>query len=59
MTHEEAKDLKRFEHYCTCGGYAHSMNGRPASDPHMAWCPQRTEYAEWYAALHASEKEKQ
>ena len=51
MTYEEAKNLKSFTHYCTCGGYAHTMNGRDLKQPHMSWCPQFHEYAEWVAAL--------
>jgi len=39
-----------FEHYCMCGGYAWSMNGRPESQPHMDWCPQFAEYAAWWKA---------
>jgi hypothetical protein len=39
---------KTFKNYCTCGGYAWSMNGRDPKQPHMAWCPQFKEYAEWY-----------
>lgn len=56
MTRTEAENLKSFQHYCTCGGYAHSMNGRPAKQPHMTWCPQFNEYAEWYSALHSEEE---
>lgn len=41
--------MKTFENYCTCGGFAWQMNGRPEAQPHMDWCPQRAEYAEWYA----------
>ena len=52
MTKEEAQQLKTFKNYCTCGGYAWQMNGRPEAQPHMAWCPQSEEYAEWYQALH-------
>jgi hypothetical protein len=37
-----------FDNYCTCGGYAWQMNGRPEAQPHMSWCPQREEYAAWY-----------
>lgn len=51
MTYDEAKNLKSFKHSCQCGGYAWQMNGRPESAPHMDWCPQRAEYAEWWAAL--------
>lgn len=50
MTHEEAINLRSFKHYCNCGGYAWTMNGRPESQPHMEWCPQFAEYAEWWAA---------
>jgi len=52
MTKEEAEKLKAFENTCTCGGYAWSVNGRPEAQPHMAWCPQAAEYAEWYKAIH-------
>lgn len=38
-----------FVNHCNCGGYAWEMNGRPESQPHMGWCPQRDEYAAWYA----------
>jgi hypothetical protein len=51
MTHEEAINLKSFKHHCTCGGYAHSMNGRDPNQPHMSWCPQVDEYKEWKKAL--------
>lgn len=40
--------LISFGNYCNCGGYAWQMNGRPEAQPHMDWCPQREEYAEWY-----------
>lgn len=53
MTREEAQALKAFDHHCTCGGFAFSMNGRDPRDPHMKWCPQRPQYAEWVAALPA------
>lgn len=53
MTHEEAKALKSFKTYCTCGGYARRINGGPAPDPHMKWCPQDQEYREWYAAFNS------
>lgn len=48
--HERLRQLVTFENYCTCGGYAWQMNGRPEASPHMDWCPQREEYARWYAA---------
>lgn len=44
----EKNSAKTFKNHCTCGGYASSMNGRDRADPHMAWCPQREEYLEWY-----------
>jgi hypothetical protein len=37
-----------FKNHCTCGGFAWTMNGRDPAQPHMAWCPQLEEYAEWY-----------
>ena len=43
--------MGNFEHYCTCGGFAWSMNGRPQSQPHMTWCPQYAEYAEWWESI--------
>lgn len=49
---KEAKELTRFTHSCTCGGFAHQINGRDPANPHMSWCPQREEYAEWWKALH-------
>lgn len=52
MTPEEAKALKSFRHYCTCGGFAWQMNKRQQSDPHMRWCPQDLEYRLWYQAMH-------
>ena len=50
MTDEEIAAKRRFDNLCTCGGYAHTMNGRPAHQPHMDYCPQAMEYAEWFAA---------
>lgn len=55
VTKEEAQNLKRFDHYCTCGGYAHSMNGRPESSPHMDYCPQKPQYDARYKALNSGE----
>ena len=52
MTHDEAVKLRAFRNYCTCGGHAWEMNGRPESQPHMGWCLQYAEYGEWYRALH-------
>lgn len=43
------EEIKTFKNYCTCGGYAWPMNGRPEAQPHMDWCQQREEYAAWYA----------
>lgn len=51
MTKEEAQNLKSFKNYCTCGGYAYTMNNRPKEQPHMTYCKQYEEYAEWYNAL--------
>lgn len=51
MTHEEAVSLTSFTHYCTCWGHAWQLNGRPQASPHMDWCPQRPQYAEWWRAL--------
>lgn len=56
MTKEEAMKLKSFDRYCTCGGYAHSMNGRPASNPHADWCKQKPQYDAWYKAMNSGEK---
>ena len=56
MTKEEALIKKTFKNYCTCGGYAHSMNGRNPRRPHMSYCPQAEEYNEWYDALYPEEK---
>lgn len=36
--------------YCTCGGYAWSMNGRDPEQPHMEWCPKFDEHATWVKA---------
>jgi len=51
MTYEEAINLKTFKHYCMCGGFAWSMNGRNEEQPHMEWCPQLEEYIEYRQAL--------
>lgn len=40
--------VRTFKHYCNCGGYARLFNGRPESQPHMHWCPQFEECAEYY-----------
>jgi hypothetical protein len=45
---EPANKTETFENYCTCGGFAWQMNGRPEAQPHMTWCPQREEYARWF-----------
>ena len=42
--------MASFKNYCTCGGYAWTMNGRPQAQPHMSWCPQYEEYAKWWAS---------
>lgn len=44
---EKWKYKKSFDNYCTCGGYAHTMNNRNVEQPHMNWCPQFEEYAEY------------
>lgn len=59
MTKEEAQNLKCFDHYCTCGGFAHSMNGRPKSNPHADWCPQKPQYDSWYKAMNNTGANKQ
>jgi hypothetical protein len=51
VTYEQAINLKSFQHHCQCGGYAWNFNGRDEEQPHMSWCPQFDEYAEWRAAL--------
>jgi hypothetical protein len=56
MTRDEALALKTFENRCTCGGYAYQMNGRERLQPHMPWCSQYREYAEWMAALALPER---
>jgi hypothetical protein len=55
MTKEEAEAITNFEEYCTCGGYAWSTNGRPHSDPHMPWCPQKPQYDEWWKAMYGAD----
>jgi len=40
-----------FKHFCTCGGYALTVNGRPKEQPHMTWCPQYKEYCAWYVEM--------
>lgn len=51
MTKEQALALKSFDHYCTCGGFAHSMNARDPRRPHMDWCPQKEQYNAWFDAM--------
>lgn len=51
--------LWTFKNFCTCGGYASSINGRPISQPHMSWCPQAKEYAEWYEAMYGQIEKQQ
>lgn len=55
MTRAEAEVLTSFKNTCTCGGYAWRMNGRPQEQPHMVWCPQADEYAEWFNAMQRAE----
>lgn len=40
----KSKDIWCFINYCTCGGYASSMNNRNPDHPHSPWCAQ---YDEW------------
>lgn len=56
MTREEALNLKTFNEYCTCGGFAWSMNGRDPRNPHTDYCPQREQYNEWYRLVHSTEE---
>lgn len=49
---DSALKTSTFKNYCNCGGYAWSMNGRPQEQPHMIWCAQYEEYAQWWAATH-------
>ncbi len=58
MTKDEAKKIKKFDHVCTCGGYAWQMSGRDESRPHMDYCPQKAQYDEWYRAMHSEERAK-
>jgi hypothetical protein len=54
MTIDQARAIiarRTFKNYCMCGGYAWQMNGRPEEQPHMDWCPQKEEYAEYRRAL--------
>lgn len=51
MTRAEALDLRTFDEYCNCGGYAWTMNGRNPMRPHAGWCPQREQYNAWADAL--------
>jgi hypothetical protein len=57
MTKEEAEKLITFKNYCTCGGYRWQLNGRPESNPHYFWCPQKQEYDDWWRALHSDVKQ--
>jgi hypothetical protein len=56
MTKVEATNLKSFKNHCQCGGFARTMNGRPECQPHMRWCPQYAEYAEWCEAMKKDSK---
>lgn len=58
MTKDQAKALISFDELCMCGGYAWTMNGRPESNPHMGWCPQKKQYDAWYKAMHSEDGEK-
>lgn len=57
MSKECAQKMKTFKNYCTCDGYAHSMNGRDKRRPHMDYCPQREEYNQWYDALYGTNEQ--
>lgn len=48
--------MTTFRNPCNCGGYAHTLNGRPAAQPHMTWCPQYAEYAAWFKATQGEKK---
>ena len=45
---EKWKRKKKFDNFCTCGGYAYTINGRNPDQPHMEWCKQFDEYSEYY-----------
>lgn len=52
MTRDEATKMTQFKNRCTCGGSATTIsNDRPVSQPHMSWCPQYQEYADYRKAL--------
>lgn len=55
MTYEEAKDLKSFKNYCTCGGYAGLSERAKSRHPHLDYCPQRDEWEAWKAAIESGE----
>ena len=41
-------NIRSYQNYCTCGGYAHTMNGRNPEHPHKSWCAQYKEYEDLY-----------
>ena len=45
-----------FKNMCTCEGYVHEIDGRSATHPHMAWCPQYIESSLLLAALDEIER---
>jgi len=53
-----AERITSFKHFCTCGGFAWTMNGRDPASPHLSWCPQRQEYAAWWSSLPLAEQQK-
>lgn len=55
MTYEEAKNLKSFKNYCTCGGFAGMSERAKSRHPHLEYCPQRTEWEAWKAAMEKME----
>ena len=56
MTYDEAKNLKTFKHYCTCGGYAGLSDRAKSRHPHMSYCAQADEWEEWKTAMESGEK---
>jgi len=55
MTNAEAVALRTFKNYCTCGGFAWTVNGRSHSSPHLRYCQQKKEYREWYDAMYPTQ----
>lgn len=57
MTYEEAKKLKSFKEYCTCGGFSGMTERSKSRHPHLEWCPQREEWEEWKSAIEKGERD--